>query len=78
VGFCSVLWVQLFYFFSLSFKKNKCAASVLAYKNHDKKKLAATPQKACVLWVCVLAQAFAVPVGRAALLHWMMMLQLIL
>ena len=33
--------------------------------------LAATPQKACVLWAClpagrccVLAQAFAVPVGR--------------
>jgi hypothetical protein len=36
MGFCSCGWVQLFYFF-LVFKKNKCAARVLAYKNHDKK-----------------------------------------
>jgi hypothetical protein len=45
MGFCSVLWVQLFYFFSLSFKKNKCAALRWLTKTMTKK-LAATPNTA--------------------------------
>ena len=44
MGFCSVCRLQLFYFFSLSFKKNKCAASAVATKTMTKK-LTATPQQ---------------------------------
>jgi len=40
-----VLWVQLFYFFCLSFKKNKCAALRWLTKTMTKK-LPATPNTA--------------------------------
>jgi len=45
VGFCSVCWLQLFYFFSLSLKKNKCAALRWLTKTMTKK-LTATPYTA--------------------------------
>jgi hypothetical protein len=65
VGFCSVLWVQLFYFFSLSFKKNKCAASVLAYKNHDNKNWLQHRRRLGSFGFCVWVQALAVLRGWA-------------
>jgi hypothetical protein len=44
-GFLFCVWVQLFYFFSLSFKKNKCAALRWLTKTMTKK-LTATPNTA--------------------------------
>jgi hypothetical protein len=49
--------VQLFYFFLL---KNKCAACVLAYKNHDKK---VEGNSAKQHRPCILAVLLAVPCG---------------
>jgi hypothetical protein len=60
--FGGVRWVQLFY--SRLFRRDKCAARVLAYKNHDKKVEgnSAKQHRPCILAVllpCLVAWVWA-------------------
>jgi len=62
-------WLAALLFFSV-FQKNKCAAGVLAYKNHDKKTDCNTAEGLCALAFVRWIQALAVPVRRAVF-HFM-------
>ena len=62
--FC--VWVQLFYFFSLSFKKNKCAASVLVTKTMTIKTDCNTEHRPCILAVLAVLWRWLVRLCSAA------------
>jgi hypothetical protein len=50
-GFLFVCWLAALLFFFLHFKKNKCAAMCVSYKNHDKKTDCNTEHRPCILAV---------------------------